>query len=160
MPLPSSNSCPCGSAREYQICCQRFISGSRSASTAEELMRSRYTAYTVGAIDYLINTWSPAARSSLDIKGIEAWSRQSQWLGLNLLKCKKGQISDTEGWVEFVAYFQQDHTFTQHRELSYFQKIENTWYFTNGETLPDLKLNRNQNCVCGSGKKFKRCCGK
>jgi SEC-C motif-containing protein len=74
--------CPCGSALEDATCCVPLIEGERRAETPEALMRSRYTAYTRGAIDYLIATHAPERRQTVDRKEIEKWTRTTLWLGL------------------------------------------------------------------------------
>ena len=74
--------CPCGSGREFAACCAPFIQGTARAQTAEQLMRSRYVAYAMGAEDYLLRTWHPSTRpASLGLSVAGA----VQWLGLKIL---------------------------------------------------------------------------
>ena len=160
MPILPSQPCPCGSDLAYKHCCQALIIGQLQARSAQQLMRSRYTAHVAEAIDYLIDTWDPGIRDAVDASQVASWARQSQWLGLEVLNCKKGQPGDTEGWVEFVAHYRQGDRLLQHREKSYFRYFQDLWYFVSGELQDPVKIGRNQACICGSGKKYKRCCGR
>src|SRR5690349_11081924 len=94
--------CPCGSGDVLDACCGPFLDGV-PAPTALALMRSRYTAYVRGAVDYLIETHDAPARASLDRAAIAAWSRQTEWLGLEILDTVRGGEADEDGIVEFVA---------------------------------------------------------
>ena len=78
--------CPCSSGLPYHDCCAPLHQGERHAADAEALMRSRYAAYALQQIDYLIATTVPAQQSLLNRGAIEAWSRQAEWLGLTVLQ--------------------------------------------------------------------------
>jgi SEC-C motif-containing protein len=92
--------CPCGSGFEYAGCCGRLHSGSATAQTALELMRSRYSAFAVHDADYLMATWHPAKRpASLDLDPAVEWRR------LQILRLSGGTEDDSEGTVEFVAHY-------------------------------------------------------
>lgn len=119
-------------------------------------MRSRYSAYVRGRLDYLRDTTLPAQQSGLDLDAIGAWSRDSLWLGLQV---EDSQILDKRhARVQFVVDWQdasgQPH---RHREDSLFVRSERRWFFFDPTvTLP--RPQRNAPCLCGSGQKFKRCC--
>src|SRR6186713_2086080 len=94
--------CPCGSEKSFDACCGPLIAGA-PAATAEALMRSRYTAYARGDIDYILSTHDADAGEPVDREATEKWSRETTWLGLKILSTERGGPSDTEGKVEFVA---------------------------------------------------------
>ena len=167
----TSTICPCraGSAEplSYSECCAPLIEGRKASPTAESLMRSRYTAYTLGNIDYLYETLAPEARHDFDRKAAAHWSSQSQWLGLEILSTEAGAEGDAQGYVEFVASFVLEGERLSHRERSLFRfdSEEKRWLFVeeaNRKPEPIVKgqqPGRNDPCPCGSGKKFKKCCG-
>ena len=155
--------CPCQSGQSYALCCAPFINGETSAPTAELLMRSRYTAYTQENADYLIATWYPeTAPVDLTFDG-----NTVKWKSLRILSTQAGQPGDTEGKVEFEARFQAGNQTSRMRENSRFKKLDDRWYYVDGEVdrapnktvASPKKIGRNEPCSCGSGKKFKRCCG-
>jgi SEC-C motif-containing protein len=161
--------CPCrvtgDEKRDYADCCKPFIEEGQAPPTAEALMRSRYTAFVRGDIDYLEQSLAPDARHDFDRKAITHWARQSQWLGLEVLAAEDGRESDDSGFVEFVASFVNEGQRYDHRERSLFKKIDGRWYFqeeANRKNEPIVKgkqPGRNDPCPCGSGKKYKKCCG-
>ncbi|WP_163832819.1 YchJ family protein [Spartinivicinus ruber] len=157
-------SCPCGSNQDFTSCCQPFIEGSQSATTAEQLMRSRYSAYSVHALDYLIATTHPDQQANLEKQAIKSWADQCHWVRLEVKKVSAGQASDDAGEVSFNAYYQlTSNPKTQVlSENSRFVKINQHWYYID-PTVPfkikgQTKINRNDPCPCGSGKKYKKCC--
>ncbi|MDC7126553.1 MAG: YchJ family protein [Spirochaetales bacterium] len=155
--------CPCGSGKAYDACCGQYISGTKLAPTPEALMRSRYTAYVKHNIDYIVDTHNPERIHRLDRKSTEEWSNNSEWLGLEIIKTED---KENEGTVEFVAKFRQDGVDYDHHEVSTFLKLDGEWFFDDGYTpsatvVRDTpKVGRNEPCPCGSGKKYKKCCGK
>ncbi|MCB1800926.1 MAG: YchJ family protein [Gammaproteobacteria bacterium] len=158
--------CPCGSGLEYAHCCQPHIEGVKTPPTAEALMRSRYSAYVVGAVDYLGDTLHPDHRDDWDRDATRRWAEQSSWLGLEIVATEGGTAEDNEGMVEFVATFEEGGRKTVHRERSRFQAVRGRWYYVDGETpkprterLAGPKPGRNDPCPCGSGRKYKKCCG-
>jgi SEC-C motif domain protein len=163
--------CPCRLTSTDKIalddCCGPILEGIKAAATAEALMRSRYTAFAVGNIDYLETSLAPEARHDFDRKAIAHWAKQSQWLGLDILSTEAGAPGDKTGYVEFVAHFINDGQRLAHRERSLFRfdEAEGRWYFVedaNRKSAPVVKgaqPGRNDPCNCGSGKKYKKCCG-
>lgn len=92
-------------------------------------MRSRYTAHYLLTIDYLWDTWSPEQRIRSSKEEIKDWALSCTWLKLQILSTEKGQSSDHEGVVSFVAFFQQKGKLHQHQETSLFKKIQNRWFY-------------------------------
>jgi SEC-C motif-containing protein len=134
------------------------------ATTARALMRSRYTAYVRGAIDYLIETHDPAGRGSLDRAGITAWSRQTEWLRLEIVDIVRGGEYDDDGVVEFIAHGRTRGEPFAHRERSLFKRRDGRWYYVDGShpqepARASASVGRNDPCPCGSGMKYKRCHG-
>ena len=82
---PLDPNCPCGSGNPLSQCCGHYHSGT-PAPCAELLMRSRYSAYVLGLVDYLVATTLPAQQQALDRDAMAAWSAQSTWLGLEVEK--------------------------------------------------------------------------
>ncbi|WP_152625380.1 YchJ family protein [Cellvibrio sp. OA-2007] len=121
--------CPCGSTKVLNNCCLPFIEGKYHASTAEQLMRSRYTAHALLAIDYLWGTWSPEQRLRSSKADIRAWAESCEWLGLQILGTHQGGIEDEFGIVEFVAVFKQQGQLHQHHEVSEFKKVLGKWLY-------------------------------
>ncbi|MDN5303195.1 MAG: motif domain protein [Fusobacteriaceae bacterium] len=154
------NLCPCGSNKSYENCCKQYISGNKKPKTAELLMRSRYSAYVFQEIDYIINTTNPNNRNDYSYKDIENWSKSSKWKKLIILNTEKGTESDITGIVEFQAFYEINGISQIHHEKSVFDKIDNVWYYTTQLPVSPIKINRNSPCPCGSGKKYKKCCGK
>lgn len=170
--------CPCGSNENFENCCEPFLTGKALPKTAEQLMRSRYTAYTKVDVDYLKNTLAPESRSDFDAKQTKEWAQQAKWKGLKILSTEKGTAEDTKGVVEFTATYVQDGEGFDHHETSQFRKTETgQWLFIDGDahthkegethhhhkpqtvTRETPKVGRNDACPCGSGKKYKKCCG-
>ncbi len=159
------NNCYCGKSVEFDKCCAPYIKGNINPLTAEDLMRARYSAYVMVDIDFIESTHNPDKRDGLDVEGTRQWASESEWLGLEILKTTKGSQNDTEGTVEFKASYSQNEISNEHHELSTFKKIDGKWYFDHGEIIPitvvreGKKVGRNDPCPCGSGKKYKKCCG-
>jgi len=157
--------CPCGSAEAYSKCCEPLILGQQQAQTAEALMRARYTAHVKTAVDYIYETTHPKKRDSVDRQSVEAWSKKSEWLGLEIIETEAGGPEDSKGTVEFVARYREKGKKVEHREIAEFQKSNDQWYFLDGrppkvtQTIrTEPKIGRNDPCPCGSGKKYKKCC--
>lgn len=145
--------CPCQSGKDYTECCQPLHLG-KVADTAEQLMRSRYTAYTQVNIDYIVQTTAPSQQLLLDKVSMKEWGETTQWAGLEILS--QDELSQQHATVEFKAFFQSNEGLLAHHERSLFVKIDGQWYFLDPTVpLPTMK----QACLCGSGKKFKHCCG-
>ena len=147
-----SHTCPCGSGIALADCCGKWHQG-QPAPSAERLMRSRYSAYTLSLIDYLVATTLPAQQAALDRDSMRAWSLGSTWLGLEV---EGSELIDTHAFVTFTARWHDSDGEHRHRERSAFVQQAGRWYFID-PTVP-LKAGRNDPCPCGSGQKFKKCC--
>jgi SEC-C motif-containing protein len=159
-------SCPCGSGRSYDDCCGQYISGKKAAPTAEALMRSRYTAYAVHAVDYIVNTCVHDGKRQIDVEQTREWSEKSQWLSLKILSTSKGGPTDDEGVVEFEATYITDGLQDRHHERANFKKVNGSWLYDDGQIVPTTivragpKIGRNDLCPCGRNRKYKQCCGR
>jgi len=158
--------CNCGSTKSYEDCCGPLISGERSAETAEALLRSRYTAYARREIEYIKNTIHPEEKEKRDETAIRKWAEATEWTRLEILNVTDGGPEDKEGQIEFVSYYREKEKDKVHSELATFVKEEDTWYYKDSVApkvkqyfRPGPKIGRNQPCPCGSGKKYKKCCG-
>jgi SEC-C motif-containing protein len=161
------DTCPCGSNVAYDACCRPLIEGKQKAQTAEQLMRSRYSAYVKKEMAHLYNSLHPDHRANYDEKSSRAWADSAQWHTFEIMETKGGKAEDREGKVEFIVTYSQEGVKAEHHELSSFKKEGDTWYFVDGKNLPPKpavntapKIGRNDPCSCGSGKKSKKCCGK
>ncbi|BCS52365.1 YchJ family protein [Geobacter sp. SVR] len=159
------NSCPCGSGLTYADCCEPAITGVHPAETAEKLMRARYTAHVYVQTDFLFESTHPDHRRGYDHKGTEEWARNSEWQELRILETAGGSRDDDRGEVEFVARFREQGVAREHHECAQFKRENGRWYFTDGRMVKPkpitvAKIGRNDPCTCGSGLKFKKCCGK
>jgi len=160
------NTCPCGTGLAYEECCGPIIDGTQSASSAEQLMRSRYTAYAKQDIKYIYSSLHPKHREGFDEKVTRQWAKNSEWQNLEIVDTDGGGEDDTEGTVEFIAMFTEGGLRKEHHELASFKKDEGRWYFVDGNPVTPktvvregAKVGRNDLCTCGSGRKFKKCCG-
>ena len=161
----TDNLCPCGSRNDYSNCCQPYIEGIKQAPTAETLMRSRYSAYVKEAFQYVYDTYHPKTKQHFTLDAIAQQSSQMRWLGLTISETKDGQTSDLTGTVSFTARYEMDGKTQNLVEKSYFTKEDGRWFYINGETqftttAQSKKVGRNDPCPCGSGRKYKKCCGK
>jgi SEC-C motif domain protein len=157
--------CPCGSYKSFAECCEPFLKGAANAPTAEVLMRARYSAYVTANIDFIERTMHSSARSDFDRESARKWAEGSNWQGLEVLKVTGGNEQDAEGSVEFIATYSQKDEVIKHHEVSTFRKEAGVWTFVTGRMShqpfrrEQPKIGRNDLCHCGSGKKYKKCCG-
>ncbi len=125
--------CPCGSNKPFSFCCEPAIEGHKQAPTAEALMRSRYTAFVLGAIDYLIDTTAKEHRHADDAALLAEQIKATTWTGLKIIKTEAGLASDDKGMVEFIARFETDDQIADLHERSSFRKDNNRWVYVDGE---------------------------
>ncbi len=157
--------CPCGSGAPYSECCEQITSGKQSAGTAEQLMRARYSAYALAKMDFIFESTHPDYREGYDHAGTKEWAETAEWQGLKIINTKKGGVEDSVGEVEFIASFVEKGDKREHHEAGQFKRKDGHWYFTEGhmvrpQPLTVTKIGRNDPCTCGSGLKYKKCCGK
>ncbi len=160
----TDNDCPCGSGQTLAACCGPYLGGAAPAPTAEALMRSRYSAFVTGNIDYIEQTLLPETRADFDRKNITDWAGNSSWLGLEVRSTEAGGVGDQTGQVEFIARFTFGGQQHAHHEMSRFVKRDGRWWYVDGDIVTPrprtvVKIGRNDPCSCGSGKKYKKCCG-
>lgn len=122
--------CHCGQDRQYDQCCGPIIVGGSPASTAQLLMRSRYSAFVECNEAYLLTTWHPQTRPSR-----VRFDSAQRWLGLVIKSTSGGMEEDDEGEVEFVARYKIAGKGHRLRERSRFEKVEGSWYYLNGKHL-------------------------
>lgn len=119
-------------------------------------MRSRYSAYVLGRVEYLLDTTLPAQRDGLHREAIAQWSAQSTWLGLDIESAELIGGQPEHAFVTFTARWHDAEGEHRHRERSAFVQHEGRWFFI--DPTVSLKAGRNDACPCGSRQKFKKCC--
>ncbi|MEC7640987.1 MAG: YchJ family protein [Nitrospinota bacterium] len=166
--------CPCGTAFLYTDCCGPIIRGTSHADTAEDLMRSRFTAFAKGKWDYLEKTSHPSERQEENSSSPKLHEKDILWTKLEILDVMNGGVLDEEGEVSFIAYYAEDGEEKTLRETSKFIKENGRWYYSQRRSQVTAspvkpaqpfkrsqpKVGRNDPCPCGSNKKYKKCCGK
>lgn len=177
---PASNANAIGVPLLYQDCCQPCHDGllnneadkidGAKPDSAERLMRSRYSAFVLVKPEYIVKTTLPAQQKLLDMHAIESWAKETDWAGLEIV-VHTPKLGKRHAQVEFKAYFNiSDNTADSleekrqaHHELSAFVKVTDKanndarWYFL--DPTVSMSVSQKQPCICGSGEKFKRCCG-
>jgi SEC-C motif-containing protein len=180
---PDLHVCPCqihpsssaiSSPLLYKDCCQPYHdrlydSEDNKANTAERLMRTRYSAFVLIKPEYIVKTTLPAQQALLDIKAIESWAKETNWAGLEIVE-HTPKLGKRHAQVEFKAHFKPtnnagslEEKMQAHHELSAFVKVQDKstnvarWYFL--DPTVEMTVSQKHPCICGSGEKFKRCCG-
>lgn len=87
-------------------------------------MRSRYAAFSVGDADYLLSTWHPRTRP----QSLELDPRQ-RWYRLDILRSERGGMLDTEGTVEFRAWYKLEGKSGEQHEVSEFLRVGGRWMY-------------------------------
>ena len=136
--------CPCGTQKHYIHCCQPYLDGHAHAPTAEALMRSRYTAYSKGNLDYLIHTQHPKTRKKTDPTTLQQTFETTHWVSLTIVKTQQGHPHHKRGIVEFIATHQEKSTrspnasatLNQLHERSRFIRENDHWFYVDGDLLP------------------------
>lgn len=171
--------CPCKSNKPYAQCCEPIHADQSRAKTPEQMMRARYCAHTLNLVDFVVDTYHPSCDAEHEREGI-AESIDSDWCNLEVLETSIN-TDNTEGFVTFNAYFNENGEQYCLAEKSRFVFESGLWYYIDGEfpegapaedepvvaavdprlnqAVSELKVGRNDPCICGSGKKFKKCCG-
>lgn len=118
--------CFCGKNTEFENCCQPLLENRHKATTAEQLMRSRYAAYCVANANYLIATTHQSERKHHNETDILDWAQSNSWIKLEV-------IASTETSVEFKAHFRDENQRIQiHHEKSTFVFENGQWYYVDG----------------------------
>ena len=125
--------CPCGSKKKYSVCCQPYHNNKAVPETAEQLMRSRYSAFAKKQLNYLIDTHHPAYFDPTGIQSIQNTFSQCQWTGLTILNKTAGLKDDIKGTVKFKADFYEDGQVQSMVEDSTFVKMDDRWFYQSGK---------------------------
>lgn len=156
--------CPCCSGESFEACCALYVDG-EPAPTAEALMRSRYTAFTLGRLDYVEKTITENAAAMFNRVDMEHSLRGVEWQGLEIRDTKGGGPDDETGVVTFAFSYRVGGRVMTQLEIANFVRNDGLWLFDDSEINPKSppvrvqRIGRNDPCPCGSGKKFKKCCG-
>lgn len=126
------NLCPCGSAKPYELCCELYHKH-KNAPTCEALMRSRYSAFVFGLIDYLYETTHPSHRAKNLKDEITFTCKSLAWTNLEVLSCWQGGTRDKVGKVSFRASFVQEGKEGLHGEHSRFKRYGKAWMYVDGK---------------------------
>ncbi|MCB1072726.1 MAG: hypothetical protein H7A41_00500 [Chlamydiales bacterium] len=121
--------CPCGSDKSFSSCCGPYLEGKQDPPTPEALMRSRYTAYTQGNLDYIEKTMRGEALERFSRSESENNTQDVEWLKLDVLFSEE---EGDKGTVQFIATFRvagEEHFM---HEISSFEKVDGKWYYTKG----------------------------
>ncbi len=134
-------------------------------TSPRELLDARYQAFVDGDVDFILETVHPEKKRKHDRKTIEAWSRNATWKGIRVEK-EDGEKEGRRAWITFSLEYEEGGRAIDHRERAEFRMREGRWFyydskFPRGEPVKREpgKVGRNDPCPCGSGKKFKKCCG-
>lgn len=163
--MNSQEPCPCSSELTYGDCCELVHNNLNAADDPESVMRARYSAYVLGNIPFLKASLIANERDNFDEDAAKEWAKDSNWIKLDVVASDPPKPNASTGQVEFQAYFEQGDETLVHHEIASFKKVEGCWYYVDGvmpaaETIVRSapKVGRNDPCVCGSGKKYKKCC--
>ncbi|TRY30049.1 YchJ family protein [Aliiglaciecola sp. M165] len=155
--MNATSECPCKSGQLFDLCCKPFLDRTTYPPSPEQLMRSRYSAYQQSDYQYIYDTYAKEQQKAISVKEISKSSAGSSWLNLIIIN-----TFETDK-VEFKAIYKEAKQFFMLHENSTFLKEDGFWRYRDGIIFEDsglLKPGRNDNCPCGSGKKFKKCCGR
>ena len=167
-------SCYCGRPTQYQQCCAPLHQGLQQATTPEQLMRSRFSAYFLKLVPYIANTYHHSKQSDDALQEISAFAESAIFLSLQVIAtagpegfsgiAAQPAVSGdstymTTGYVHFIARFLIKDQLHLLEEQSRFVQEQQVWSYLDGVLLPHavIKTGRNDSCPCGSGKKFKVC---
>lgn len=117
--------CPCGSDQKYESCCGILHTGA-PASSALALMKSRYSAYAKGHLEYIKNTTDPQAQNPREFAAAKDWMQKAEFVKLEILFSEE---HETKAIVEFKAHFKMDGRNHVHHERSKFRKLKGLWYY-------------------------------
>lgn len=162
-------SCYCSIGSDYSTCCEPIHNSPDSVKSAKELMQARYSAFACQKVKFVGDTHAPGV-NDFNLEEAKVWAKESKWEKLEIVNTKDGGPEDETGIVEFKAHYKdQKNNPIVHHEVSEFKKFDGVWKYVEGEIVnagqaktlvrETPKIGRNEPCSCGSGKKFKKCCG-
>ncbi len=152
--------CPCGTGKTLAACCWPIIRQERKPATAEELMRSRFTAHVARDWAHLHRTYLETSKEPYVAKGDEM---AQNWTRLVIHAHEPGIRPDT-AYVDFTAYYKEGDAEKSLQERAEFRRDEGSWIYVRpvrqgpAPIKSQAKVGRNDPCPCGSGKKHKQCC--
>lgn len=129
-------------------------------------MRSRYTAYVLRDFDHIRRTNGSELEDVFDAEQSAASAEDVQWTSLTIVNTTGGGPGDETGRVEFRARFKRLGQHLEHHEAAIFRREDDVWVYSEAQMNPKSpprrfeKIGRNEPCPCGSGKKYKQCCGR
>lgn len=164
--IEDNTKCPCGSGGNFVDCCKEIVAGNKFAATPLELMRSRYTAHVLKDMPHLLRTMRGRALKLFDEEKTHSeWFELNTWTRLEIIDAPAVTKHSREGVVEFKAYYMVNDQEQVLHERSKFMKENNQWFYIAGSlknpaaATTSVKVGRNDDCPCGSTKKYKKCCG-
>ncbi|MGJ1430096.1 YchJ family protein [Sphingobacterium spiritivorum] len=121
--------CPCGSGEDYPNCCQNIHKNIQEATSAEKLMRARYTAFYLELVDFIYDSFHPSTRRFQNKKDIRQWAQENKWMHLEILHV-------TPQTVEFKAHYMNPQSeIHTHHEKSTFKQFNKVWYYVDGKIM-------------------------
>ena len=160
--------CFCCSSKPFQACCEPFIKGDKTPVTAEQLMRSRFSAYATAQYAYILDTYTKEKQQGLSVDDLAQSAQGAKWFALQVHYAQSEESAEPNtsatlhsDTVEFTAFYFEDKKMYQLHETSNFRVENGAWRYHDGTLHDDcgkVKYGRNLPCVCGSSKKFKQCC--
>lgn len=170
-----NDECPCGSQKPLTECCKPIHLNHALATHPEQLMRARYSAHVLGLVDFVVQTYHSSCEAEQHRAAI-AESIALKWLGLEVMNSEIA--ADGQGYVEFKAgYKEAGEEYVLQERSRFVQQLVNDelcWFYIDGEypqpppseqpaapspATSNKTVGRNDPCLCGSGKKYKKCCG-
>jgi SEC-C motif-containing protein len=151
-----NNACLCGSQQNYKNCCEPLLLGDKQAETPEQLMRSRFTAYAQKNAKYIYQTYASEKQAENPVKEIKEFATSCRFISLSVIDTNN---DGDRGVVEFKANYFYQNLYCELHERSQFIKEQDQWRYLDGIIFPvaDIKVGRNDDCPCGSNKKYKKC---
>lgn len=131
--IRSRTDCPCGSGTIYHDCCRPLHIGKAHASTAKQMMRSRYSAYFFRLVDYLVFSTHPDKRGKNLQQELDDTVDDMKWRNLTILSSSQGGVDDKKGKVEFVAQYHYEGELLELHEKSRFRKNRGQWKYLDGK---------------------------
>ena len=126
--LSNASKCACGSTRKYIQCCGQYIKRGEQPTSAEALMRSRFTAYFLSDGDYLLKFWHTSTRPA----ELNLDDDKFTWNSLEVISTSAGKSQDKKGTVEFIASYTEQGKKQQIHEVSRFVKENSQWFYVDG----------------------------
>lgn len=157
----STQSCPCGSGKNFGDCCEPILAGRKEAGNAEELMRARFTAHVTHNFRFLHDSYRPTAGKPYVA---EEGEPTMEWTKL-VVHAHEISADPDKAFVDFSAYGTEDKVEKVLHEKAEFLRVNGRWLYNREARLGPApykaaapKVGRNEPCPCGSGKKYKHCC--